>query len=180
MAAEGDRQREGTAQPRQHGLDCLLGARPTLDLARDQMRDHFGIGLTGEAATRGAQLLAQFLEVLDNAVVDQRDMLSGVRMRVVLGRRAVRSPAGVRDADCAGRGAAAKFLDQIGELALRAAAHQIALVDRAEPGAVVAAIFHPPEPIDQPVRDRILAHDADNTAHNGVPPSIPNYDAQPL
>ena len=47
----------------------------------------------------GDQLVAQRLEILDDAVVDQRDRPDDVRMGVADGRRAMRRPAGVGDAD---------------------------------------------------------------------------------
>ena len=58
-----------------------------------------------------------------------------------------------------------EFADQPIELARRAAADQLAVMDRADPGAVIAAILHPPEAIDQPLRDLFLADDTDDSAH---------------
>jgi hypothetical protein len=45
---------------------------------------------------------AQFLQALDDTIVEQRDTLGRVRMRVVLDRRAIGGPAGVRDTDRGG------------------------------------------------------------------------------
>ena len=46
-----------------------------------------------------------------------------------------------------------------------APANELLIVQRAYAGAVVAAVFHPPEPFDQPLRDRLIANDADDAAH---------------
>jgi hypothetical protein len=45
-----------------------------------------------------------------------------------------------------GAGSPASFPHQIGQLAFGPAAHQHAVVQGADPGAVIAAIFHPPRP----------------------------------
>ena len=151
------------------GSDAL--ALAPLELAGDEMGDDFGVGLAEEGPPVGDQLVAQRLEILDDAVVDQRDVVGRVRVRVVRGRRAVRRPAGVRDADRARRGMAFELRDQVGELAFGATTDELAAVDGAHAGAVVTAIFHPPQPVDQPVRDLFSAGDADDSAHRAVSPS---------
>ena len=40
-----------------------------------------------------------------------------------------------------------------------------AALDQADARAVIAAIFHPPQPIDQPISDLLFANDSDNSAH---------------
>ena len=62
-----------------------------------------------------------------------------------------------------------EFVHQMDQLARRAAADQPVMVDSAHPRAVIAAVFHPPQTIDQPVRDLILADDADYAAHVPMP-----------
>ena len=47
-AAEGDREREGAAELRQHRLHGFLRRFTCLDLFADQMRDDFGVGLALE------------------------------------------------------------------------------------------------------------------------------------
>ena len=70
-----------------------------LDLARDEVADDLGVGLALELAPLGDQLVAQRLEILDDAVVDQRHRPDDVRVGVADRRRAMRRPAGVGDAD---------------------------------------------------------------------------------
>ena len=72
-----------------------------------------------------SQLGAQFAEILDDAVVHDRELLGRMRMRVVLGRAAMRRPARVADADRAGeRLAAETLLRDCLQLALGAPARQ--------------------------------------------------------
>ena len=99
MVAEQEGDGEGAVEPRQHGRDRVLRRRAALDLARDQMGDDLAVGLALELAPVGDQLVAQRLEILDDAVVDQRHRPDDVRMGVADGRRAVGRPAGVGDAD---------------------------------------------------------------------------------
>ena len=125
------------------------------------------------------QLGAQFLVVLDDAVVDQRDAPGAavgrprpageMRMRVVLSRPAVRGPARVRDAGAALDAVAGDQRLQFGHPSGAAAAAQAAaLVDRHAAG-VVAAVFEAPQALDQDGNDVACADGADDAAHAGTP-----------
>ena len=165
MRAERDRQCKGAAQPRQdvaHRFDRVGAA---LDLGRDQVRDHFAVGLAFEDAARSRHFAAQFLVILDDAVVHDRDLAGCVRVRVRRGRRAVGGPAGVRDPDIAGRRVLFEHRDQIGQPPFGAAAHQRAIVQRADARTVITAIFHAPQPIDQAPCNAACPDDTDNAAH---------------
>ena len=104
-------------QPRQDRLHRLLRGLTRLDLFADEVRDHLGVGLAGERAAPRDQFLSQRLEIFDDAVVDHRDMVGGVRVRVVRGRTAMRRPARVRDPDAARQRIGGQFLRKIDELA---------------------------------------------------------------
>ena len=71
-----------------------------LHLALDEVRDDLGVGLGDERVPFLLQLLLQIEIVLDDAVVDDDDAAGAVavRVRVLLGRTAVRRPARVADA----------------------------------------------------------------------------------
>ena len=75
------------------------GRSAAAHLVLDQMDDRLGVGLGREIVAFGGQLLAQFAEILDDAVMDHGDPFAGVRMGVVFGRAAMRRPARVADAD---------------------------------------------------------------------------------
>ena len=113
--------------PRSRGsaaLTASTGRRAALHLLADQVRDHFGVGLGDELGALGCQLVAQLAEILDDAVVHDRELVGGVRMRVVLGRTAVGRPAGVADADGAQERLAGEALLEILELAFGAPPRQ--------------------------------------------------------
>ena len=62
------------------------------------MSDHFGVRLADETSAVQLELFAQLVMVFNDAVVNDRDALNRVRMRVVFGWAAVSGPAGVPDA----------------------------------------------------------------------------------
>ena len=138
---------------------------PGLDLFGHQMRDNFGIGFAFKRAPTRGQLIAQRLEILDNAIVDQRHFAGRMRVGVARRRRAVGGPAGVGDTDIARRIVGFQHLHQIGQLPLGAAADQLAILHGADARAVIAAIFHPLQPVDQPVGDCFFAYNTNNAAH---------------
>ena len=135
------------------------------------MRDHLGVGLAAELRAGLFQLLAQLAEILDDAVVHDREPLGRVRMRVALGRLAVGRPAGVADADrCRCSGSLAQPLFEVAELALGAAARQRAVLQRRDAGGIVAAVFEALERIDELARHRLTAENSDNPAQVALPP----------
>ena len=89
------------------------------------------------------QLVAQLAEILDDAVMHERDARRRMRMRVDLGRRAMRRPARMADAGVAGERMRMQHLVEIGELAGRAAAFDMAVHQRGDAGGIIAAIFEP-------------------------------------
>lgn len=137
----------------------------------DQMREDLRIGLALKVMAAALQLLTQFSEVLDNAVVDDGDatVAASVGMSVNDGRLAVGSPTGVTDtAGC--------IAIDIGKLALQTrnlthAADNVevrrgalAHLERDARG-VIAAILHALKACDQDVLCNIRAGVADNSAH---------------
>ena len=92
--------------------------------------------------------------------------LVGVRMGVRRGRRAVRGPAGVADADGA-RGAGCPRAASRGPRACRppcATLRPLPLMT-AMPGGVVPAVFQPPQPLEQERRRLPWSDVSDNSAH---------------
>jgi hypothetical protein len=71
----------------------------------------------------------------------------------------------VRDPDIAWGRLTFQHANQIEQLAFGAAPDHLAIVLGANPGAVIAAIFHPPETIDESICHRMRTHDPDNAAH---------------
>ena len=129
------------------------------------MRDHFCIGLRQEFCTGGFKLTAQFAEVLDDAVVDDRDALSGVRVRVVLIRLAVGRPAGVADADLAIERMRTQARFEIAKFTLGALARDVSAFERGNARGIVAAIFKTLERVDHLAGDRLAPDNAYNPTH---------------
>ena len=167
LAGEQKGERKGAAQLFERGRHRLGRLFALFHLAGDQMRHHFGIGLATEFRTVLGKPFAQLAEILDDAIMRDGDTVGGVRMRVALGRLAVRRPAGMADADIAGQRLAREPFFQRGELALGAAAAERAVIERGDAGGVVAAVFQALERLDQMAGDRLASDDSDDPAHPG-------------
>ena len=77
-----------------------------IQLGRHKLRDDLGIGRRFAVVAALGQLLLELAEVFDDAVVNERDdvVAADVRVGVRVGRRPVRGPARVAEADLAARG----------------------------------------------------------------------------
>ena len=142
-----------------------LGVEPAIELARHPQRYRFRVGLgLGQIAVLG-KVGEQLTEVLDDAVMDHRHLVGGVRMGIAFGGRAMRRPAGMTDTDIAAERLEAQLGGEIAELAFGAAAADLPTLQRRDAGAVIAAIFQPLERIDQSRCNRLSPDNPDNTAH---------------
>ena len=169
LAVEQIDEREGAAHPLQRRGDRLGRLLALRQFVLDQERRRFRIGLGGEAMALGDQFLAQRLEVLDDAVVDDGDARAGVRMGVGLARLAVRRPAGVADADRPGERRRVELGLEVLELAFGAQPGQPAAFERRHPGRVVAAVFEPLEGGKNVPRHRLGSQNANDSAHRPCP-----------
>jgi hypothetical protein len=55
---------------------------------------------------------------------------------------------------------------EVNQLSFGATAYQLAAVERAQPSAVVPAVFHSLEPVDEALRDGLVADDSNDAAHD--------------
>ena len=168
LAGEQIDEREGAAHPLQRRGDRLGRLLALRQFVLDQERRRFQIGLGGEAMALGDQFLAQRLEVLDDAVVDDGDARAGVRMGVGFARLAVRRPAGVADADRPLERRRIELGFEVLELAFGAQPGQPTAFKRRHPGRVVAAVFEPLEGGKNVPRHRLASQNANNSAHRPV------------
>ncbi len=149
---------------RPHGLEQVAG-HP--EVVVDAVRDHFGVGFGGEHIAFALRLRAQFLVVLDDAVVDDRDaVLRDVRMGVALARAPVRRPTRVRDAEAAMSGIGLERVLQLADLADGAQALDGAgAVQHGDARRVVAPVLQPPQALDQDRDDVTVGDGSNDSAH---------------
>ncbi len=152
-------------KPGKNGRHGILRRCSALDLAGDEMGHDLGVGFALELAAVGDELVAKRLEVLDDAIVDDGDRTDDVRMGIVDGRRAMGGPAGVGDADRSAERLARQLAGQVFELSFGPPPSQLAMVDGADAGAIVAAIFEALEAIEQPLRDQRFPDNRNDPAH---------------
>ena len=168
LAVEEIDQREGAAQALQRRGDRLRRALARRHFVFDQKGRDLRIGLGGEAMALGDQLLAQGLEVLDDAVVDDGETGAGVRMGVGFRRLAVRRPARVADADRALERRCLQARLEVLQLALGAQPRQPAAFERGDARRIVAAVFEPLQGGQDVPRHRPSAENAYDPAHRPV------------
>jgi hypothetical protein len=129
------------------------------------MGNNLGVGIRAELRAFLLQLLAQFAEILDDAVVDDCEPVGGVGMRVAFGRPAVGRPAGMADADRARERLAGEPRLEIAQLAFGAPASKLPAFQRGDAGGIVASVFEPLKRVDQCARDRLTPENTYNSAH---------------
>ncbi len=132
------------------------------------MRNHLRIRLGLESVAAGDELIAQVAEVLDDAVVDDRDAAGAIAMGVgvEIARATVRGPASVAQADpCTGR-VAAEGVRQNGHLTGSLLNEQVSILgDEGDAGGVVAPVLEASQPIEQDRSSFSGSGVADDSAH---------------
>src|SRR6516225_6694885 len=130
------------------------------------MRDDLGVGFACEREALRLQFAAQFMKVLDDAVVHDRHPVAGVRMGVALAWSPVGGPAGVADPGGAGERRTREPLLEVLKLALRAQSRQATLLERRDSGGIVAPVFQPLQRVDELIGDRLAPENSDYSAHS--------------
>ena len=160
-----DGEREGPLEAGEGRTDGLFGSLLLGQIFADQVDDHFRVGLGFESAAGRLQLAAQLLEILDNAVVDDRNIFVGVRVGVGFARPAMGGPAGVADADGARDRRGFEQGLQIAELAFGAAALDPPVHQGRHARGVVAPVLETLQGLQQQGRNRGFSQNSDDTAH---------------
>jgi len=134
----------------------------------DQVGDRLGVGLRRERVAAGFQLVPELAEVLDDPVVDHRDLPGAVLVRVGVEvvRPPVGCPAGMGEADRRMRGAIRDGRLEIDQLAGLLLHEQLAVfADQRDARGVVAAVFEPCQALDQDGSGLAGTGVADDAAH---------------
>ena len=98
-SAKQHQQGESALKPLQRRGRRVYRRQALIKQVRHQMGDHLRIGLAFETALLGHQFGLQLLIILDDAVMDDRDLLGRMRVGVLFGRPAMCGPARMTDAD---------------------------------------------------------------------------------
>jgi hypothetical protein len=131
------------------------------------VRDDLGVGLGDEPVPFLLELRLQIQVVLDDPVVDDHDPAGAVavRVRILLGRPAVRRPSRVADAVVSVDRGRRDDLLQTGELAGAAPQVDGPVTHDRDASRVVSPVLQPAEPVDQNRDDALRADVADDAAH---------------
>jgi len=134
----------------------------------DQVRDDFSVGFGGELVAFFDQLFLEAEIVFDDAIVHHHDLPGAVamRVRVFFGGTPVRGPTGMADAVSALERLDANGLFQVAQLAFRAPHLQLVAVARdCDSSRVIAAVFQPPQAINNDGNHFLLADITNNSTH---------------
>src|SRR6185437_2099164 len=140
----------------------------------DQMRERLGVGLGAEMMALALEPRAQRGRVLDDAVVDQRDLAGTVAVRVGILRvgRSMRRPARVRDPRRAVHRLGGDELTQAGDAAYQLAGDDAFAVLNRDAGRVIPAILEAREPFEENRRRFTRAHVPYDAAHQAPPRTV--------
>ncbi|MNL15459.1 hypothetical protein D3C87_1364460 [compost metagenome] len=157
-----------------HG-QLRLGA--IVQFARHPQGHRFRVGLGLRQVTVLRQVGQQLAEILDDAIMDNGHALGGMGMSIGLGRRAMRRPSRVPDADMPLERLHAQLAGKVSQLALGAAPGNGATFQRGDARAVIAAIFEALQCIHQAPGHGSITDNSNNAAHL-ISPWLPSWRAR--
>jgi len=161
-------QRERALEAADHGAHGLDEVGAQIELAAQQVRGDLGVGVGGELLA--AQVGAQRQMVLDDAVVHDGDAAGDVRVRVGVGRAAVRRPAGVADRHGRRRQRVVGQVPiQVGDPARPLAPLDVPVHGDRDARGVVPAVLHPAEPAHHDLQPLALTQISDDSTHSLKP-----------
>jgi hypothetical protein len=174
---------EGALEPAAH-LPHGLGqvSAPRGDRLLEQVGHHLGVGLRAQLVAAALQLGAERREVLDDPVVDHRDVPGAVhvRVRVAVVGRAVGGPPRVAHPGAARRQRQlGQRAGEVGQLAGAFVRCQLAVGEDGHAGRVVASVLEPPQSLDDDVEGRLVSHVSHDPAHAGQPRPSPERHGPP-
>ena len=129
------------------------------------MRHNFGVGFRGKNVPFGGQLVAQFTEIFNDAIVDNSHFGCCVRVGIVFCGLAVGGPTGVTNAAKPVQRFQLEAGVKIFQLALGTAARDDAMFERGNTGRIISAIFQALESLDDLTRNRLTPENTNNAAH---------------
>jgi len=161
-------QRIGALELGHRGTHRLEQVLERLQVVVDTVSDDLRVGLGGEAVAAALEVGAQLIVVLDDAVVDDGESVTGdMRMRVTLARHAMSRPAGMGDADLARGRCVFQGIVEHPHLADGAQPRQVLrAVEHGKTGRIVAAVLEPPQTLHKDRHDVAPGHRSDDSAHD--------------
>jgi hypothetical protein len=164
-AGKEEDEREGAIEAFERSRDRLRRVETLRQIMRHEVCDGLGVGVGVEGMAEPGELFFERLEILDDAVMHDRDLVGRDRVRVFLDRLAVRRPACVADADRAAHRLLLQPRDEVRQFAFGAAALDAAIDQGGDARGIIAAVFEALQGADQFVRDGLLCDDPDDAAH---------------
>jgi hypothetical protein len=159
---------KGVTDRRRQGVQTAVLTLVLFVVVAYEMGEHFRVRGGQELVAGLEQPLSDLLVVLDDAVVHDGNPAGPVQMGmgVLIGRRTVRRPACVCDADLTHHRIGEQLpRDALVDLALLLADLQVPVADDRESRAVIPAVLEAAQPLEQDRRCRLPADVSDDSAH---------------
>ena len=149
----------------------LVAFSGTVEFVADEVGENFGIGLRDKGVSAFDQVLAECLIVLDNAVVDEREASTLVRvgMGIFGGDPAMRGPAGMADACLAVDRVLLDDLRQIRDASDRFSDLDRSAIEDGDSRRVISAVFQAAQSVEKHRKRLRTADIANDSTHRFEP-----------
>jgi hypothetical protein len=129
------------------------------------MRDCLGVRIADKFATVFGQPLAQLTKILNYAIVNHRDRVCGMRVRIIFTRPAMGRPTGVANADSPAQRFTLEPRFQRAQFAFGAPSPKDTALESCDARGIIAAVFKALEGINQLPSNRLCAQNSHDSAH---------------
>ena len=174
MVGVGEQQRERALEAVEHGQRAgpeVPGGLTVVVGAGEQVRGDLGVGDRLHLDTVPFEFLPERGEVLDDPVVDDRDLpVEGdVRVRVLVGGATVGGPAGVADGGVAGQVVAPGLRDLVHQVRQLSGAFDgldtTVIADDGDTRGIVSAVLHPTQRFQGDVETLLFTYISNDSTH---------------
>jgi hypothetical protein len=165
VAFKQERKCKRSFQPRQRDAYRVDWLASFLQLLVYEMSDHLGVCVSGKTHASPLELIAQFAMIFDDAVVNDRNALDRVRMRVLFVWTAMSCPARVANADEADERITSKLALEVLEFPDCAPPRKEAAFKGGDTGGIVSSIFKPPQRIQNRSSGWPLTYETGDSTH---------------
>ncbi|OPZ80565.1 MAG: hypothetical protein BWY77_01016 [bacterium ADurb.Bin431] len=162
-----DSQAVGALYAREPLTDRLAQLHAPFEILLEEMAEHLAVGLGLEGMAFADELIAQEGKILNDAVVHHRDATAAVAVGMGIDRigLAVGGPTGMADSQSTLRRLRWQYPFQLGDLAGRLLHPDPLIGPERNPGAVIAAVLQPVQPVEQQGQRILTADIAHYPAH---------------
>jgi hypothetical protein len=132
------------------------------------MSDHLGICVRDKARARRLELLTQFVMVFDDAIMNDRNAINCMWMRIFFVWTTMSRPTGVANPYAANKRLTSELALEVLEFSDRAPPRKVTVLKRGYASRIVTPIFKPFQRVQHRHHGWRLADETYNSAHTGA------------